>query len=137
MLQVLTDSYQSSCVIKSIISRLHQMIILQTNLFIFKQKDFLMLHLNDHLYSKPCVFLWVANFWVFTADFASLPTLSRDFTIGHICKTKNNRAFTRGGVYPYLLIPDTYFHFHVYNGATLLDVVPLYRAHPIKHQTQC
>ena len=21
-----------------------------------------MLHLNDHLYSKPCVFLWVANF---------------------------------------------------------------------------
>ena len=85
-----------------------------TNKFIcFQTKDFLMLHLNDHLYSKPCVFLWVANLWVFTADFASLPTLSRAFTVGHICITKNNRAFTRGGVYPYLLIPDTYFHFHV------------------------
>ena len=31
-----------------------------------------MLHLNDHLYSKPCVFLWVANFRGLTAEFAYL-----------------------------------------------------------------
>ena len=91
-----------------------------------------MLHLNGHLYSKPCVFLWVANFRGLTAGVASLPTLSRSFTVGHICITKNNRAFTRGGIYPYLLLPDTYFHFHVYNHVNLLDVVPLYLVH---HQT--
>ena len=37
--------------------------------------------------------------------------------------------FTRGGVYPYLLLLDTYFHFHVSNRATLLDFVQWYRVH--------
>ena len=82
-----------------------------------------MLHLNDHLYSKSCVFLWIANFWGLTKGFASLHTLSRAFTFGHICITKNNGAFTREGIYPYLLLLDTHFHFHVYNRVTLLDVV--------------
>ena len=67
-----------------------------------------MLHLNDRLYSKPCVFLWVANFRGLTVGFVLLPTLSRAFTIGHLCITKNNGAFTRGGVYPYLLILYTF-----------------------------
>ena len=124
-------------VIKPIICGLHPTIILQENLFSFKPKYFWMLHLNDHLYSKPCVFLWVANFQGLTAGFACLPTLSRAFTIGHICITRNTEAFTRGGIYPCLLLPDTYFHFHVYNQATLLEVVPSYRAYPIKHKTQC
>ena len=73
--------------------------------------------------------LWVANFRGLVLGFARLPTLSWAFTIGHICITKNIKAFTRNGVYPYLLLPDTYFHFHVYNRATLLDVVLMYRAH--------
>ena len=72
-----------------------------------------MLHLNDHLYSKPCVFLWVENFQGLTIGFIRLPTLSRAFTVGHISITKNNKAFTRRGIYPYFLLPDTYFHFHV------------------------
>ena len=112
-------------------------IILQTNLFVFKPKAFLILHLNDHLYSKPCVFLWVANFRGLIAGFTSLSTFSRAFTVGHICITKNTGAFTQGSIYPCLLLPDTNFHFHVYNRATLLDVVLSYRAHPIKHQTRC
>ena len=91
-----------------------------------------MLHLNDHLFSKLMCFLWVANFRGLTEGFACLPTLSRAFTIGHICITKNNGSFTRGGIYPYLLLLDTYFHFHVCNRVTLLDVVPQYRVH---HQT--
>ena len=124
MYRVLTDSIKpesqptpiTQCrnpsVIKSIILGLHPMIILQNKFHLFfKPKDFWMLHLNDHLYSKSCVFLWVANFRVLTASFASLPTLSQAFTVGHICITKSNGAFTRGGVYPYLLIPDTYFNF--------------------------
>ena len=61
-----------------------------------------MLHLNDHLYSKPCLFLLVANFWGLTIGFARLLTLSRVFIVGHICITKNIGAFTRGGIYPYL-----------------------------------
>ena len=103
---------QNPCVIKSIILGLHPMIILQNKFHLFfKPKYFWMLHLNDHLYSKSCVFLWVANFRGLTTGFASLPTLSRAFTVGCICITKTNRAFTRGGVYSYLLIPGTYFHF--------------------------
>ena len=124
MYRVLTDSIKlesqptpiTQCrnpsVIKSIILGLHPMIILQNKFHLFfKPKAFWRLHLNDHLYSKSCVFLWVANFRGLTAIFASLPTLSRVFTLGHICITKINGAFTRGGVYPYLLIPDTYFNF--------------------------
>ena len=91
-----------------------------------------MLHLNDHLYSKSCIFLWVANFQGLTAGFASFSTLSQAFIVGYICITKNIRDFTRGGIYPHLLLPDTYFHFHLYNRETLLDVVPLYQVH---HQT--
>ena len=124
-------------VIKLIICGLHQMIILQQNSLVFKPKDFWMLHLNDYLYSKLCVFLWVANFRGLTAGFARLSKLSWAFTVRHICITKNTGAFTRGGIYPCLLLPYTYFHFHVYNRVTLLDVVPPYRAHPIKHQRQC
>ena len=104
---------------------LHPMIILQQNSFVFKPKAFWMLLLNDDLYSKPCVFLWVANFRGLTASFKRLPILSRAFTVGHICITKNTMAFTRGGIYPFLLLPDTYFNFHVYNYATLLDGVPV------------
>ena len=98
--------------IKSIIIRLHSMIILQNKFHLFfKPKAFWMLHLNDHLYSKSFVFLCVANFRGLTSGIASLPTLSRAFTVRHICITKTNGAFTRGSVYPYFLIPDTYFHF--------------------------
>ena len=124
MYRVLTDSikfesqpnpitqFQNSCVIKSIILGLHPIIISQNKFHLFfKPKAFWMLYLNYHLYSKSCVFLWVANFWSLTISFASLPTLSRAFTVRHICITKTNEAFTRGGFYPYLLIPDTYFHF--------------------------
>ena len=111
---IITDFYhtmQCQSVIKPIIRGLHPMIILQQNSFVFKLKTFWMLHLNDNLYSKSCAFLWVANFRGLTASFTSFPTLSWAFTVGHVCITKNNRAFTRGGIYPYLLLPDTYFHF--------------------------
>ena len=146
MYQVLIDSIKpksqptpitlcrNPCMIKSIILGLHPMIILQNKFHLFfKPKAFWMLHLNDHFYSKSCVFLWVVNFRGFTVGFTSLPTLSQAFTVGHICITKINRAFTRSSVYPYLLIPDTYFHLlFPFCLCTLLDVVPPCRAH---HQT--
>ena len=68
--RVLTDSikpesqrtpitqYRNSCVIKSIIIGLHLMIILQNKFHLFsKPKTLWMLHLNDHLYSKSCLFV--------------------------------------------------------------------------------
>ena len=103
---------RNPCVIKFIILGLHPMIILQNKFHLFfKPKDFWMLHLNDHLYSKSCVFLWVVNIQGLTTGFASLPTLPRAFTIGYICITKTNEVFIREGIYPYLLLLDTYFHF--------------------------
>ena len=50
------------------------------------------------------------------------------FTIGNI-STTYTESFTRGGIYPCLLLPDTYFHFYVCNRATLLDIVQRYRVH--------
>ena len=99
-------------VIKFIILRLRPMIILQNKFHLFfKSKAFWMLHLNDHLYSKSCVFMWVANFWGLTTGFARVLTVSRAFIVGHICITKTNEVFTRWGIYPYLLLPNTYFQF--------------------------
>ena len=90
------------------------MIILQNKFHLFfKPKAFWMLHLNDHLYSKSCVFLWVANFRGLIAGFASLPTFSRAFTVGHICITKTNGAFTRGGCLSLLANTRHIFSFFV------------------------
>ena len=97
--RVLTDSYHSmrcQSVIKLTISGLHPMIILQQNSFVFELKAFWMLHLNDHLYSKPYVFLWVANFRGLTAGFARLPTLPQAFTVGHIYNQKYRGFHPRG-----------------------------------------
>ena len=88
------------------------------------------------LYSKPCAFLRVAKFWCHTVSFANLDTFTA-FHYWRLCLTLISGSFTREGVYLYLLIPDTYFLYHLFNRATLLDVVPFNRAHPIKHQTQC
>ena len=46
-----------------------------------------------------------------------------------ICITTCTGTLTRGGVYPYLLLPDTCFQFHVSNGATLLNFIQRYRVH--------
>ena len=64
--------------------------------FFFKPKAFWMLHLNDHLYSKSCVFLWVENFRGLIPGIVTLSTLSQAFTVGHICITKTNADFTEG-----------------------------------------
>ena len=125
--RVLTDSYHTMP--KSMRDKIHHFWITSNDHFtkqihLFSNQKLFGCYTSMIIYIQNHVFLWVANFQSLTAGFASLPTLSRVFTVGHICITKNNGAFTRGGVYPYLLIPDTYFHFHVYNRATLLDVVP-------------
>ena len=88
-----------------------------------------MLHLNNNLYIQNLVSfcgqriskvpLQASHAFLY---FHWLPSLE-------ICITTCTGSFTRGGVYPCLLLLDTYFHFHVSNHATLLDFVQLYRVH--------
>ena len=106
---------QSLCVIKSIIFGLHPMIILQNKFICFQTKSFLDVTPQLSFIFKTMCLVVGSEFSGSHRRLASLHTLSRVFTVGHIFITKNNGAFTQGGVYPYLLILDTYFHFHVYN----------------------
>ena len=47
------------------------------------------------------------------------------------------RPFTQGRIYPFLLIPDTCFFYHFIQSYDSVGCCPIYRAHQIKHQTQC
>ena len=96
-------------------------VIYVPSMTIFQNKSFLFYKLNQNpldklqyslVFTKSHVFLWVANIRGLTAGFARLPTLSRTFIAGHICLTNNTGFFTRGGIYPFLLYPNTrIFHF--------------------------
>ena len=95
----------------------------KTNSFVFKPKVFLMLHLNNYLYIQNHVSFYGQRIFEVPPQalhtflyFHKLPPLE-------ICITTCIGSFTRGGVYPYLLLPKTYFHFHVSNHATLLDFI--------------
>ena len=107
---------------KSVIDESHPMIILKAKVICYLNQNFLMSYSNDNFFYKTMCFLWAMNFWCLTSGFARLPTLSRAFIDGNV-STTYTRSFTRGGIYPYFLLPDTYFHFYVCNRATLLDVV--------------
>ena len=63
------------------------------------------------LFSKPCAFLWVADFWCPTTGSAN-PDTFMAFHHWELCLTIIGRFFTRRGIYPFLLIPDTYFLYH-------------------------
>ena len=107
---------------KSVIDESHPMIILKAKVICYLNQNFLMSYSNDNFFYKTMCFLWAVNFWCLTLGFALLPTLSRAFIDGNVSTTYTG-SFTRGGIYPYLLLPDTYFHFYVCNRATMLDVV--------------
>ena len=86
------------------------------------------------LYSKACAFLWVANFLCLTVGSANPDTFTAFHRWG-LCLTKICGFFTRRGIYHFLLIPDTYFLYHLFNCATLLDVVLFTK--PTKSNTKC
>ena len=103
----------------------------QNNFFLFiNQKIFGRYITMIILYSKSCSFLWVATFWCLTMGFANLDT----FTVFHrwgLCLTIIGGFFTRGRIYPFLLIPDTYFLYHFDQPCDSVRRCPIYRAHPI------
>ena len=110
---------------KYVIDESHPMIILKAKIICSLNQNFWMSYLNDHFFYKTMCFLWVANFRCLTAGFARLLTLSRVFTVGNV-STAYTGSFTREGIYPYLLLPDTYCHLYVCTRAILLDVVQRY-----------
>ena len=111
---------------KYVIDESHPMIILKAKVTCSLNKNFWMSYLNNHVFYKTMCLLWAANFWGLTTSFARLPTLSWAFTIGNISTTYIG-SFTRWGIYPFLLLPHTYFYFYVCNHATLLDVTQRHR----------
>ena len=79
-------------------------------LICFSNQKFVVCYTSMIIYIQNQVsFLWVANFRGLNAGFASRPTLLRAFTIGHICITKNNGAFTLG-----VSIPTCYYPTHIF-----------------------
>ena len=78
--------------------------------FVFQTKRFLDVTQESFIFKIMCLFIG-SEFPGSHRRLRKPPTFSRAFIIGHICITKTNRVFTRGGVYPYFLIPNTYFHF--------------------------
>ena len=98
------------------------------------------------LYSKPCTFLWVADFWCPTAGSANLDT----FTVFHrweLCLTIICGFFTRGGIYFLLLIPDTYFLYHFIQPCPFTEPtksnikrsvnLPTMHSHPLNAMSPC
>ena len=90
-----------------------------------------MLHLNNHLYIQNHVSFCGHRISGIPSQashaflhFHELPPLE-------ICITTCIGSFTRRGVYPFLLLPDTYFHFYVSNRATLLGFVQRYQVHQL------
>ena len=85
------------------------------------------------LCSKSCAFMWVADFWCLTMGFANLDTL-RAFDRWGLCLTIIGELFTRGKIYSFLLIPDTYFLYHFNQSCDFLDVIPFIE--PTKSNTK-
>ena len=70
-----------------------------------------MLHLNDHLYLKPCVFLWVANIRGLTVGFVRLLILLRGFHCWTHMYNKKYRGFHPRGYLSLLSITRHIFSF--------------------------
>ena len=125
---------QGLCVIKSIIYGLHPMIILQTNSFVFKPKYFLMLHLHDHLYTKLMCFFMGSEFLVSHRRLRT-PRYFYELSPLELCLTTLTGLSPEGESILTCYYQTQVFFTTLFNRATLLDIIPLNRAHPIKCQT--
>ena len=148
MSRVLTNSHQPEslptpitqcqgpCVIKSILSGLYPMIILQKKFICFQTKIFWMLHFNDHLYSKlMCLFVGSE----FLVSHHRLHTPRHFYALSplEICLTTLPGLSPEGVSILTCYDLTQVFFTTLFNRTTLLDFIPLDRAHLIKHQKQC
>ena len=127
---------QSPCMIKSIISGLHPMIILQKKKksFVFKPKAFWMLNLNDHLYTKlMCLFVgckFLSHRKVRTPrHFYGLSQLE-------LCLTITNGSFTPRGCLSLLVITPHKFSLPHYS-TVQLHWTSSYLTKPTQSNTKC
>ena len=84
------------------------------------------------LYSKPCAFLWVADFWCHTSGSANLDTFMA-FHCWGLCLTIIGGSFTRGDLSLLANTQNILFTI-LFNCVTLLDVVPFTK--PTKSNTK-
>ena len=66
-----------------------------------------MLHLNNHLYTKTMSF--VGSKFLVSHRRLHTPKHFHELSPLELCLTANIESFTRGGIYPCLLLSDTYF----------------------------
>ena len=71
-----------------------------------------MLHLNDHLYAK-LMCLFVCSKFLVSHHRSHTPRHFYGLSLYELCLTTINGSFTRGGIYPCLLLPDTSFLYHI------------------------
>ena len=81
------------------------------------------------LYSKAMCLLWVTNFQGFTVGVVHPPTLSRTFTVGCICLTKNTFLSHEG-----VSIPSCYYPTHNFKPRNS-RTSSIFQSPPFKHQT--
>ena len=108
-----------------------------------------MLHHNDHFIFKTMRLLWVENFWCPTAGSVN-PDTFMAFHRWELCLTIICGLFTRGRIYPFLLIPGTYFLYHFNQSCHFVELVPFteptqsntkrsvdLHSHPFNAMSQC
>ena len=94
-------------------------------------------YLNDHFIFKT-MHLFVGSEFLVSHHRLRKPKHFYSLSSTGTMSDHNWRVFhPRGGSITASLFPTHIFFTTLFNRATLLDVVPFNRAHPIKHQTQC
>ena len=98
----------------------------------------IILYSKSILCSKSCAFVLVADFWCLTASSANPYTFTTFHRWGP-CLTIIGGLFTRGRIYPFLLISDTYFIYHFNQSCDSIGRCPIYRAHshPFNAMSSC
>ena len=111
------------------------MIIFKTKYFVYKPKAFWMIHHNDRFIFK-IIRLFVGSGFLVSHRGLRKPRHFYDLSLLGLCLTIIDGLFTQGRIYPFLLIPGTYFLYHFNQSCDSVGCCPIYRAHLIKHQTQ-
>ena len=96
-----------------------------------------MIHHNDHFIFKIHFMFKIMLLCVGSGFLVSHCGLRKPIHQWGLYLTIISGLFTRGRIYLFFLIPDTYFLYHFNQSCDSVGCSPIYRAHPIKHQTQC
>ena len=114
----------------------------EQNSFAYKPKAFWMIHHNDHFIYKIHFMFKIIHLCVgskFLVPHHRLRNLDTfmPFHRWGLCFTIIGGLFTRGRIYPFLLIPITYFIYHFNQLCDSVGRCPIEPSPPNQHKTQC